>query len=104
MAVTTIESAVEDRNVAGIIYLVAGVSLFSIQDVIIKFFSDDLPLLQVMFMRGFVALIPICWLVWRENGWSGLSFGSSRPADIKGADGGGLLHKLLYVIGCAAVG
>ena len=77
MAVTTIEAGAGDRNIAGIIYLVAGVSLFSIQDVIIKFFSADLPLLQVMFMRGFVALVPICWLVWHETG--GKAFRTDRP-------------------------
>ena len=76
MAVQYADARLNDDNVKAVLFLIAGVSLFSIQDVIIKFFSADLPLMQVMFMRGLVAMLPICWLVWRESRGRGLK--SSR--------------------------
>ena len=61
----------EDTNTRGIAHLVVGLSLFTIQDVTIKLLSDELALLQILFLRSLVALVPICWLVHREGGWRG---------------------------------
>lgn len=67
----------EDTNTKGILFLVVGLSLFTIQDVTIKLFSDELALLQILFLRSLVALLPICWLVYREGGWK--AFHTRRP-------------------------
>ena len=69
MALNSADTAlVEDTNTQGILFLVVGLSLFTIQDVVIKLFSDDLALLQILFLRSLVALVPISWLVYREGG------------------------------------
>jgi drug/metabolite transporter (DMT)-like permease len=46
-----------DRPLSGIAYVVAGVTIFSIQDVIIKWLSGDYPVLEIVFVRSLVALL-----------------------------------------------
>ena len=48
-----------DAPVKGIAFLVAGVSLFTFQDVIVKLLSNGYPAHQIVFLRGLVALIPL---------------------------------------------
>jgi drug/metabolite transporter (DMT)-like permease len=46
-----------DRPLSGIAYVVAGVTVFSVQDVIIKWLSGDYPVLEIVFVRSLVALV-----------------------------------------------
>ena len=45
-----------DRPLSGIAFVVAGVTVFSIQDVIIKWLSGDYPVLEIVFVRSLVSL------------------------------------------------
>lgn len=45
-----------DRPLSGIVFVVAGVTVFSVQDVIIKWLSSDYPVLQIVFVRSLVSL------------------------------------------------
>ena len=46
-----------DRPLSGIAYVVGGVTVFSVQDVIIKWLSGDYPVLEIVFVRSLVALL-----------------------------------------------
>jgi len=58
----------EDSSVQGIVYLVLGLSVFSLQDVIMKAFSDEIALQEVIFLRGFVVLLTISSLMVLNGG------------------------------------
>lgn len=45
-----------DRPLSGIAFVIAGVTVFSIQDVIIKLLSGDYPVLEIVFVRSLVSL------------------------------------------------
>ena len=66
-----------NETLQAIMLLVLGLSVFSIQDVIMKLFSDQLALQQVIFLRGLVTLALISWLLQRREGRAG--FRSRRP-------------------------
>ena len=51
-----VASARLDRPLSGIAFVVAGVTVFSIQDVIIKWLSGDYPVLEIVFVRSIVSL------------------------------------------------
>jgi drug/metabolite transporter (DMT)-like permease len=68
LATNATEGGGEDTNLQGIVYLVLGLSVFSIQDVIMKFFSAQIALQEVVFLRGFVILLPIGFLLLRNGG------------------------------------
>jgi hypothetical protein len=53
----------------GIFYLCLGVSVFSLQDAIVKQVSGAYPLTQVVFIRSCVSMPILLWLVQREEGW-----------------------------------
>lgn len=46
-----------DRPILGISAVVCGLFLFSLQDVVIKFFSDDYSVLQIVITRGIFAML-----------------------------------------------
>ena len=52
----------------GIAFLVTGVTVFSLQDVIIKTLSDGYPAHEIVFVRGLVALVPLLIIVRLESG------------------------------------
>ena len=47
-----------DAPFRGILFIVAGISIFSIQDVVIKWISGDYSVHQILFVRSLVALLP----------------------------------------------
>jgi hypothetical protein len=53
--------------------VVAGVSAFSVHDVVVKSLSGRYPLLEIIFVRSPVAVWPIGTLAVREGGLAGLS-------------------------------
>jgi drug/metabolite transporter (DMT)-like permease len=56
-----------DRPLSGIGFVVAGVTIFTIQDVIIKWLSGDYPVLEIVFVRSLVAL-PLLFALARFRG------------------------------------
>ncbi len=57
-----------DMPLKGIAFLVTGVTVFSLQDVIIKSLSDGYPAHEIVFVRGLVALVPLLIIVRLESG------------------------------------
>ena len=57
-----------DSPLKSISYLVAGVFVFSIQDVIIKWFSGKYPVNEIVFIRSCIAIIPILLIAHLEGG------------------------------------
>lgn len=55
-------------NGRGILLLLAGLVLFSMQDLILKLLSGDYPLYQAMIFRSLTALPILAWLVHRDGG------------------------------------
>jgi S-adenosylmethionine uptake transporter len=64
---TGIEAAA-DMPLKGIVFLVTGVTIFSIQDVIIKSLSDAYPAQEIVFVRCLVALVPLLVILRVETG------------------------------------
>ena len=54
------------KNQLGFFYMFISVCAFSIMDVIVKW-SDDYPIGQVLFFRGFCGIIPILFLIPKER-------------------------------------
>ncbi len=61
----------------GAIVLVFGLFLFSIQDIIIKFFSDQYSVLQIVFIRGLVSMVCIALAI--KLFWPATAYLSNRP-------------------------
>jgi len=70
-------SETQDTTSQGIMFLVLGLSVFSLQDVIMKFFSDQIALQEVIFLRGLVTLMIICPIMFYQQGKA--SFKSQQP-------------------------
>ncbi|WP_052261781.1 DMT family transporter [Leisingera sp. ANG-M1] len=51
--------ATEDTTLKGITLLVLGLAVFSLQDVIMKVFSSQMAVQEVIFLRGLVTLLPV---------------------------------------------
>lgn len=64
--------AYPDNRLKGIFCLIAGIAVFSIQDLIIKLLSGDYPVHQMLTIRGLVALPVLFALVLYEAGPHGL--------------------------------
>ena len=65
-------SAVLDAPGRGIFLIAAGIAIFSIQDIIIRTLGSTYPALEIMFIRGFVAMIFIGLMVYMDGGFSTL--------------------------------
>ena len=57
-----------DSPLKSIFYLVAGVFVFSIQDVIIKWLSGKYPVNEIVIIRSCIAIIPILFIAHLEGG------------------------------------
>ncbi|MCG8619794.1 MAG: DMT family transporter [Desulfobacterales bacterium] len=87
--------------VKGIIYLIGGIFIFSLQDAIIKHLCGDYPLFEIMFCRSLAAIIPCLVLIHFDVGLGRLK--SRRPLLLIGR---GLLFfccYILYYLGIAAL-
>jgi drug/metabolite transporter (DMT)-like permease len=60
--------APRDAPLGGIGFVLVAVSVFPVQDVIIKSLSGAYPVLEIVFVRGLVALWPVAALAWWEGG------------------------------------
>jgi S-adenosylmethionine uptake transporter len=59
-----------DAPFKGVLFLIAGVSVFSLQDVAIKWMSGNYPVYEIVFVRSLVAIPPILLIVRLEGGLS----------------------------------
>lgn len=59
---------VKNESLPGILLLITGGFVFSIQDVIIKFISGSYPVHEIVFLRSLFAVIPILAIVRLEGG------------------------------------
>ena len=94
-------SSPTDRPVAGISLCVFGLFLFSVQDVIIKSFSDTYSVLQIVVTRGLVAMVPILIAVVVTSGWRGTVAYKPRLLLLKGVLG--FFSYLAYYMAIAAL-
>jgi S-adenosylmethionine uptake transporter len=65
----TTAAETHDSPLKGIGFLIAGVFVFSIQDVIIKWISGNYPVHQIVFIRSIFAVIPILVIAHFEGGF-----------------------------------
>jgi len=89
------------RPTTGIPLLVAGLFLFALQDVVIKSFSDRYSVLQIVFVRGLVAMVPILIAVVVTTGWRGVVAYKPRLLLVKGLLG--FLSYTAYYLTIAAM-
>lgn len=61
-----------DAPVKAIALVTFGILIFGIQDVIIRFLSSDFSAMEIMFVRGLIAILPISLFVYWEGGLSSL--------------------------------
>ena len=90
-----------DRPAMGIPMVVVGLFLFALQDVVIKGFSDRYSVLQLVFVRGLVAMIPILIAVIVTSGWRGIVAYKPRLLIVKGLLG--FLSYMGYYLALAAI-
>jgi len=76
-AITVDANELADTPTLGIVLIVVGISVFSVQDIIIRLLSDGYSAFEIMFIRGLVALGPMAFLVRWQGGFSTLRTG--RP-------------------------
>jgi len=57
-----------DSPIKSIYYLIAGVTVFSLQDVIIKWISSKYPVNEIVLIRSCFAIIPILFIAYLEGG------------------------------------
>ena len=70
-AIPSPSDAAADMPLKGISFLITGVTIFSLQDVIIKSLSGGYPAHEIVFVRGLVALVPLLIIARLEAGdWS----------------------------------
>jgi len=90
-----------DDRLKGILCLVAGIAVFSVQDLIIKLLSGDYPLYQMLTIRGLTALPVLFAFVLLEAGLDG--FRSQHPWSLTGRGIIMFLAYLCYYLGLAAL-
>lgn len=66
------QTAPVDTPLRGILLITAGMVVFSAHDVIIRLLSGDYSAMEIMFIRGLVALLPIALFVHWGGGFSSL--------------------------------
>ena len=88
-------------SVGGAAILVFGLFLFSLQDIIIKFFSDQYSVLQIVFIRGLVSMLVIALLI--KLIWRDVAFISSRPITATARGLTGFFSYLTYYLAVAAM-
>ncbi len=61
-----------NHRLKGVLFLCAGVGIFTIQDVLIKWISGDYPIAQILATRSVVAFVPLFVLAHLEGGLGGI--------------------------------
>ena len=61
-----------DSPLKGILLITSGIAVFGLQDVIIRMLSDEYAAMEIMLIRGLVALVPMTALIYWDGGFSSL--------------------------------
>ena len=99
-AATTAEPA--QRPIAGILFLLLAATIFPIQDVIIKSFSADYAVHQIVFLRGLFAIPIVLLIAHFEGSLRALKLGSVRLQLLRAA--GGFTSYMVYYLALATIG
>lgn len=93
--------AVPDRSLHGIALVAFGISIFSIQDVLIRSLSGGYSVVEIMFLRALVALLPMLVFVHLDGGLSTLLARPSWLLLLRGLCG--VLSYSAYYMGLASL-
>ncbi|MFQ5985177.1 MAG: hypothetical protein ACE5LL_06635, partial [Alphaproteobacteria bacterium] len=63
MKVATVPADRLDASLKGILFLVAGIAIFSVQDVVIRFLSGGYSIFEIVLVRSVVAVIVVLPLI-----------------------------------------
>ncbi|MEW2911714.1 DMT family transporter [Leisingera sp. JC11] len=77
----------DDTTLTGILLLVLGLTVFSLQDVIMKVFSSQMAVQEVIFLRGLVTLIPVSLGLYLSGGRSAFATRRLFLSCLRGAAG-----------------
>jgi len=92
----------DHRPVAGILFLLLGTTLFPLQDVIIKGFSDLYAVHQIVFLRGLFAIPVVAAIAHFDGGIWPLRLGSVRLQLFRSATA--FLSYMVYYMALATIG
>ena len=90
-----------DTPVLGVTLIVVGMSMFSVQDVAIRLMSDSLSAIQIMFIRGALAFLPMAAMVVFRGGFS--AFRTRHPFLLTLRSALMVSSYVLYYLAMAAV-
>lgn len=90
-----------DTPLTGIVLIAVGMSLFSVQDVAIRLMSGSLSAVQIMFLRGVLAIGPMAVLVWLRGGFQ--AFRTRHPLLLAVRSFLMVISYVLYYLAMAAV-
>lgn len=76
--------ALQRNNARGIACLIAGIAIFSVQDLVLKVISDGYPLHEAMLIRSLSAIPFLLILVQREGGLHTLASAGMRAMGLRG--------------------
>lgn len=81
---TKLPAPTQNSSLTGIILIISGGFIFSIQDVIIKYISGSYPVHEIVFLRSLFAILPIFAIVRMEGGFHLLRMHNIRYHIIRG--------------------
>lgn len=87
-------SLATDSNASGIIFMALAISLFALQNALVKWLAADYGTIQIIFFRHAFGLIPIAIFLWRSGGLPLLA--TSRRRDH-------IVRSLLGLVATAAI-
>jgi S-adenosylmethionine uptake transporter len=91
MANCSTSGKILDAPIKGSLFVMSGVTVFSIQDVIIRYISGDYPLYEILFIRSIFALLPTLLIVHLDKGIASLKTGNFTGHLLRS-----LFHLLAY--------
>ncbi len=97
----TIAATPQAASMKGVPFVLFGIFVFTIQDVIIKWMSGNYPVHEIVFVRNLVAILPVMVLVYLEGGWSLLKTRRPWPHVVRAV--GMFLSYLSFYLGIAAM-
>ncbi|MEQ8652981.1 MAG: DMT family transporter [Kiloniellales bacterium] len=101
-AATPLAAVPSQRPLAGILFLLLGTTLFPIQDVIIKSFSDTYAVHQIVFLRSLCAIPVVLIIAHVDGGLRPFKIGSIGLQTLRA--GTAFLSYLVYYMALAAIG
>lgn len=101
MSDQVLSPASEDTPLKGVMFLVGGITIFTLQDVIIRTLSADYPAHEIVFVRGLVALLPLAFFVHLAGGARALK--TRRPVLVALRGFAGFVSYTTYYLAIAAM-